>query len=58
MESPAAEYQLSKEPCNLIVASEEFGPTRGYGIATIKGSPWRYENIRNGNKKKALQNET
>jgi hypothetical protein len=40
MESPAAEYQLSKEPCNLIVASEEFGPTKGYGIATIKGSPW------------------
>jgi hypothetical protein len=40
MESPAAEYQLSKEPCDLIVASEEFGPTKGYGIATAKDSPW------------------
>ncbi|CAL8086493.1 unnamed protein product [Orchesella dallaii] len=40
LESPAAEYLLSKEPCNLIVASEDFGPTKGYGIATAKDSPW------------------
>jgi len=40
LESPAAEYQLSKEPCDLIVASEDFGPTKGYGIATAKDSPW------------------
>jgi len=40
MESPAAHYQVSKEPCDLIVAEEEFGPHRGYGIATVKDSPW------------------
>jgi len=40
IESPKAEYFTSKEPCDLISVDEEFGPSRGYAIATPKGSPY------------------
>lgn len=40
VESPKAEYVMSKEPCDLITVDEDFGPSRGYAIATPKGSPY------------------
>jgi len=42
IETPKAEYIASREPCDLTVIEEEFGPSRGYAIATPKGSPFRF----------------
>lgn len=41
IEAPKAEYFVSQEPCDLFTAAEEFGPSRGYAIATPKNSPYR-----------------
>jgi len=40
IETPKAEYFTSKEPCDLMSVDEDFGPSRGYGVATAKGSPF------------------
>lgn len=40
IETPKAEFFASREPCDLTVVEEEFGPSRGYAIATPKGSPF------------------
>lgn len=38
MESPAAKYARMQEPCDVEIASELFGPKKGFAVAISKDS--------------------
>lgn len=42
MESPTADYQTSKAPCDLIVAAEEFGPTKGKKLSSAYARQFKW----------------
>lgn len=41
LESPSNEYNNQRLPCNTMKVGENLD-SKGYGIATKAGSPWRF----------------